>query len=62
MQSVLLIQQKKKLNFKSNENIDDVLLKMCDYIKKRGAKKFKYNYEIEINNELTPDTWKNKLI
>ena len=53
---------KKKLNFKSNENIDDVLLKMCDYIKKRGAKKFKYNYEIEINNELTPDTWKNKLI
>ena len=52
----------KILNSKSNKNIDDILIKMCENIKKRGVKKFIYNYNIEIENELTPDTWKKKLI
>ncbi len=47
---------------KSNQNIDGILNKMIEYIKKKGPKKFKYNYEIEINNELTPETWSKKLI
>ena len=47
---------------KSNQDIDGMLDKMIDYIKKKGPKKFKYNYEIEINNELTPETWSKKLI
>ena len=47
---------------KSNQDIDGILDKMIDYIKKKGPKKFKYNYEIEINNELTPETWSKKLI
>ena len=35
---------------------------MIDYIKKNGTKKFEYNYELEIVNEKTPDTWtKNNL-
>ena len=34
---------------------------MISYIKEKGAKNFEYNYEIEINNELTPKTWANKL-
>ena len=53
---------KTKLDLKSNTNIDEVLIKMCDYIKSKGVKKFIYNYQIEIDNELTPDTWKNKII
>ena len=35
---------------------------MIDFIQKKGPKKFNYNYQIEIQNELTPDTWKKKLI
>jgi len=50
------------LNFKSNQNIEEVISKMIDFIKKKGPKKFNYNYQIEIQNELTPDTWKKKLI
>jgi len=52
----------KLLNYKSNNDIDYVLKKMCDDIKKRGVKKFIYNYDLEIKNNLTPDTWKKKLI
>ena len=48
---------RKNFKFKSNKNIDDILLNMCENIKKR-SKKFIYNYNIEIENELTPDTWK----
>ena len=36
--------------------------KTFEYIQKRGTKPFDYNIKIEINNELTPDTWKNKEI
>ena len=47
---------------KSNENIEKILSKMIEFIKIKGAKKFTYSYEIEINNNLTPDTWSKKLI
>ena len=50
------------LNFKSNQNIEQVISKMIEFIQKKGPKKFNYNYQIEIQNELTPDTWKKKLI
>ena len=50
------------LNVKSNQNIEQVISKMIDFIQKKGPKKFNYNYQIEIQNELTPDTWKKKLI
>ena len=36
--------------------------KTYEYIKKKGSKKFKYHIDLEINNELTPKTWKKKLI
>ena len=35
---------------------------MINFIKSKGIKKFTYDYNIEINNELTPDTWKKKII
>ena len=50
------------LNLKSNQNIKEIISKMIDFIEKKGPKKFNYNYQIEIQNELTPDTWKKKLI
>ena len=36
--------------------------KTFEYIKKRGTRPFDYNINIEIENELTPSTWKNKEI
>ena len=47
---------------KSNQDIDGILEKMINYIENKGVKKFNYNYDIEINNELTPETWSKKLI
>ena len=47
----------KLLNYKSNQNIDGIISKMIDFIKAKGPKEFSYNYQIEINNDLTPDTW-----
>ena len=49
-------------NYKSNENIDGIISKMIDFIKTKGPKDFSYNYRIEINNNLTPDTWSKKII
>ena len=34
---------------------------MIEYIKDRGTKPFKYHLDLEIINDLTPETWKNKL-
>ena len=42
--------------------IDDGIKKTYEYIKKRGTRPFDYNINIEINNDLTPTTWKNKEI
>ena len=52
----------KLFNYKSNENIDGIISKMIDFIKTKGPKDFSYNYRIEINNNLTPDTWSKKII
>ena len=41
---------------------EDGIKKTFEYIKKRGTRPFDYNIDIEINNELTPTTWKNKEI
>ncbi len=35
---------------------------MVEDIKKKGPKDFRYNYSIEINNEKTPNTWKNQIL
>lgn len=49
------------LNYKTQYSVDDSLDTIIEYIKKRGAKDFVYSYDLEINNEKTPDTWKNKI-
>ena len=51
---------RKLLNYKTKFSLQDGIKKTYDYIKKRGIRPFDYNINIEINNELTPITWKNK--
>ena len=44
------------------ENINEIIKKMISFVNAKGTKNFNYNYNIEINNDLTPETWKKKLI
>jgi UDP-glucose 4-epimerase len=49
------------LNYKTTVNLNSSIDKVIKYIQKKGTKKFKYNYILEIDNEKTPKTWKEKL-
>ncbi|MDA3885656.1 MAG: NAD-dependent epimerase/dehydratase family protein [Candidatus Delongbacteria bacterium] len=42
--------------------LTDGLQTMIDHIKDRGTKPFKYHLDLEIINEKTPETWKNRLL
>ena len=53
---------RKLLNYKTKVSLKEGIQKTFDYIKERGIRPFDYNINIEINNELTPTTWKNKEI
>ncbi len=53
---------RKLLNYKTKTNLKEGILRTYDYIKKRGVRKFDYRLAIEIDNNLTPDTWKKKEI
>ena len=50
------------LNYKTTVSLQEGIKKTFDYIKERGTRPFDYNINIEIDNELTPSTWKNKEI
>ena len=50
------------LNYKTTISLKKGVEKTFEYIKKRGVRPFNYDINIEINNELTPSTWKNKEI
>jgi UDP-glucose 4-epimerase len=52
---------RKILGYKTNISLNKSLDKIIDYIKKKGPKKFQYNYPLEINNDKTPLSWKEKL-
>ncbi len=52
---------RKFLNYKTTVNLYDSIDKVINFIKENGPKKFEYNYNLEIKNNLTPKTWKNKL-
>ena len=53
---------RKLLNYKTTVNLKNGMQKTFEYIEKRGSRPFDYNINIEIDNELTPTTWKNKEI
>jgi UDP-glucose 4-epimerase len=52
---------RKLLNYKTTINTYNAIKKTYEFIKSKGHKKFDYNINIEINNDLTPETWKKKL-
>ncbi|MBI2208856.1 NAD-dependent epimerase/dehydratase family protein [Candidatus Woesearchaeota archaeon] len=52
---------RKMLGYKTNYTLKQGLQEMIDYIKERGVKPFKYHIDMEIINNKTPVTWKNKL-
>jgi UDP-glucose 4-epimerase len=52
---------RKLLNYKTNVSLSESMDKMINHIKSRGTKEFEYNYPIEINSSITPETWTKKL-
>jgi UDP-glucose 4-epimerase len=52
---------RKILGYKTSISLDKSLDKIINYISEKGPKAFQYNYPLEINNEKTPITWKEKL-
>jgi UDP-glucose 4-epimerase len=52
---------RKVLGYKTSVSLDESLNKIINYIKEKGTKDFEYNYSLEINNEKTPEAWKEKL-
>ena len=52
---------KKILGYKKIKDINESLDDIINYIKNRGTRDFSYDYNLEIFNEKTPDTWKNKI-
>ena len=53
---------RKLLNYKTTTNLKTGILNTLNYIKKRGAKPFNYYLNLEIRNELTPESWIKKEI
>ena len=51
---------RKLLDYKTETNLKNGILKTYNYIKGRGAKHFEYYINIEIKNELTPEVWTKK--
>ena len=50
------------LGYNTSSNLRQSVKKTAEYIRTRGTKKFQYHLPLEIINEITPETWKNKLI
>lgn len=50
------------LNYETTVELLDSIKYTVDYIKTRGVKPFLYNFPLEIINDKTPATWKDKLI
>ena len=48
-------------DYETKYTLDDTLHEMIKYIDSRGTKEFEYHLPLEIVNELTPETWKNRL-
>lgn len=53
---------RKILNYKTTVLLNESVDKVVEFIKKNGTKKFDYELvDLEINNNLTPKTWKDRL-
>jgi UDP-glucose 4-epimerase len=52
---------RKMLGYKTQYTLRQGLQEIIDYIRQRRVRKFRYHLDVEINNEKTPKTWKNKM-
>jgi len=50
------------LDYQTRTNIKTAVIRTTEYIRRRGVKPFDYTFPLEIVNEHTPQTWKDKLI
>ena len=50
------------LGYETKTDLSESIKLTTSYIKNRGTLPFKYNFPLEIINEITPVTWKDKLI
>jgi UDP-glucose 4-epimerase len=50
------------LNYKTTTDIQTSVMKTTEYIRRRGVKPFDYTFPLEIVNDKTPKTWKDRLI
>ncbi len=48
-------------NYSTKYSLEESIAEMIRYIKDQGPREFTYHLPIEIDNELTPNTWKKKL-
>ena len=53
---------RKLLGYKTTTNLREGLSNMIDYIRARGTKPFSYHLNLEIVSDLTPRTWKDRLM
>ena len=52
---------RKLLGYKTKTSLSDGLMKIIDYVRARGSKRFRYHLDLEIVNDKCPRTWKDKL-
>ena len=52
---------RKLLGYETKTNLSNGIKKTIDFINGKGIKKFDYHLDIEIFNDQTPITWKEKL-
>jgi UDP-glucose 4-epimerase len=53
---------RKLLGYVTTTSTEEAIEKTVEYIKENGPRPFDYNYNLEIVNDLTPVTWKDRLI
>jgi UDP-glucose 4-epimerase len=52
---------RKMLGYKTQYTLRQGLQEIIDYVRQRGVRKFRYHLDVEICNEKTPRTWKNRM-
>ena len=50
------------LGYETKTSLEQAIKHAIEYIKTRGARPFKYDYPLEIINDLTPKTWSKRLM
>jgi UDP-glucose 4-epimerase len=52
---------RQRFGYETTVTLDEGVTFIIDYIKSRGVRKFKYHLPLEINNEMTPKSWSERL-